>query len=107
MPYTQLGIPFRAGSQASYRGAEHAARKRGAKQRRLLEAYFTAGARGLTDAEAATAAGLPVQSVCSLRNAVKDCGLLEKSGARMGAWGVEVTVWTLTAAGVAAMRSAA
>jgi hypothetical protein len=99
MSYTQAGLPFRDGSQASYRGAVHAARRRGEKMRRLLRAYDDAGALGLTDAEAAIAAHLPVQSVCSLRNAAKDCGLVEKHGERPGAWGVHVTVWRLTTAG--------
>lgn len=107
MSYTDEGLPFQDGSQASYRGAIHAGRRRSEKMRALLSAYADAGARGLTDAEAVDRARLPLSSICSLRNGAKDCGLVEKHGERMGTYGVLVTVWILTAAGVAAAREAA
>lgn len=90
MGYTEQGLPFQSTSQASYRGAVHAALMRGVKTQRLLDAYADAGTRGLTDAEASHATGLPVQSVCSLRNGLMNCAVVRRAGDRLGPWGVMV-----------------
>lgn len=97
MPHTQDGLPFASGSHTSYQSAVQLRRegKRGAKMRRLLEAYSAAGARGLTDLEASDRTGLPVQSITSLRNAAIDCGLVRRDGQRMGRYQKMNYVWIL------------
>ena len=81
MPHTQQGLPFAKRSQTSYRAAVAEAARRAEKTRRYLQALVAAGARGLTDVETIGAvadaiAGLQVSSVCSIRNAAMDCGLV-------------------------------
>lgn len=76
MPHTQQGLPFAKRSQTSYRAAVAEAARRAEKTRRYLQALVTAGARGLTDVEASQMTGLQVSSVCSIRNAAMDCGLV-------------------------------
>jgi hypothetical protein len=107
MPYTEQSLPFQSGSQSSYRGAQHAARRRGEKLMLLLGAYVTAGSNGLTGHEAVARTGLPMQSICSLRAALKDANEIRPCGQRMGAYGVPVDVHVVTEAGVLAHRSAA
>ena len=94
MPYQQA-IPFAKGSHTSHKAAVAIRRSgtRTEKQRRLLQAFRDAGERGLTIQEAAIVTGLPVQSVCSLRHAAEDCGLLVKSGERIGTFGKSNQVW--------------
>lgn len=95
MPHTQDGLPFAPGSHTSYQSAVQLRQegKRGQKMRRLLEAYQAAGARGLTDAEAAALCSLPLSSICSLRNAAIDCELLAKAEIRIGKYGKPNQAW--------------
>ena len=99
MPY-QDGLPFARDSHTSYKAAVALRRDgtRGVKLRRLLTAYREAGEDGLTDHEAAFLTGLPLQSICSLRNAAVDCGLVRKAGERVGHFGKANQVW-ITASG--------
>jgi len=98
-------VPAQRTSHASRRSAERliARRAQGPKLRRLLLAYADAGARGATASEIEEAAGLMVQSICSLRKAAVDRGWLVAIGERMGRHGVEQTVHRLTEAGRAAL----
>lgn len=95
----QFGIPFANGSHTSFQSAVQLRQegKRGQKMRRLLEAYQAAGARGLTNAEAAEMTGLPLQSVCSLMHAAVDCELLTKADIRIGKYGKPNQAWRLMA----------
>ena len=94
MPY-QDGLPFARDSHTSFKAAVALRHEgtRGEKMQRLLDAYAVAGARGLTDHEAARQTGLPLQSICSLRNGAADCGLVEKAGERTGPHGKTNRVW--------------
>lgn len=107
MAYHQNGLPFATGSHSSYRGAQHAAVRRGQKLMHLLRAYLRAGERGLTGHEAVAATGLPMSSLCSLRCALRDAGELRREGERMGLYGVSVDVDVITAAGRVAVAEAA
>lgn len=95
MPFTNLGLPFARDSHTSFKAAESVAVRRGEKMQRLLTAYRQAGSRGLTDQEASEATGLPVQSICSLRNAAADCELVVRDGERLGIYGKANSVWRL------------
>jgi len=106
VPHTQQGLPFRTGSHSSYRGALHAGSRRGEKVRCVFAAYAEAGEPGLLDEEVASRCGLPRSSVCSLRGALMDAGLVARVGERLGSYGVVVNAYGLTAAGIAAWRSA-
>jgi hypothetical protein len=94
MPYQQA-IPFARGSHTSYKAARALNREgtRGKKLRRLIEAYRVAGEAGFTNLEASDVTSLPLQSVCSLRAAAADCGLLEKAGERVGRFGKSNQAW--------------
>jgi hypothetical protein len=94
MPY-QLGIPYAQDSHTSHQAAIQLRRegRRGEKMRRLLEAYRLAGERGMTDLEASDATGLPLQSICSLRNAAVDCELVTKTEIRIGKYGKPNQAW--------------
>jgi hypothetical protein len=96
VPY-QDGLPFARDSHTSFKAAVALRQDgtRGRKMQRLLEAYRKAGERGLIDSEAAEAARLPLSSVCSLRNAAADCGLLVKAGERMGRYRKANQVWVI------------
>jgi hypothetical protein len=91
----QQGIPFASGSHTSYQAAVALRKegKRGEKMRRLIDAYRAAGERGLTDLEAAEKCSLPLQSVCSLRNAAVDCELVTKGEIRIGKYGKPNQAW--------------
>jgi hypothetical protein len=99
MPFTQSGLPFARGSHTSHKAAVSAGRTRGAKVAALMALYRAAGPPGLTDPEASRALSkacdciVPVQSICSLRNALVEDGIIGKAGERVGDFGKAVTVW--------------
>lgn len=78
MGYVQEGLPFAAGSHTSYLAAVAERVRRREKTARYLRALEAAGTDGLTDWEAHVATGLQVSSICSIRNACIDCGLVVK-----------------------------
>lgn len=78
MPFTQAGLPFAPGSHTSHAAAAAERVRRREKTARYLRALETAGVEGLTDWEAHVATGLQVSSICSIRNACIDCGLVVK-----------------------------
>jgi hypothetical protein len=98
MPYIQY-VPFTPGSHTSYKAAVSVSKTRGVKIAHLMGLYRQAGLVGLTDPEArrqlseAVGAGVPVSSICSLRGALMDQGLVGKAGERMGDFGKRVQVW--------------
>jgi len=106
--WTDQGLPFVGRTprsrQASYSGARVAARGRGVKVRWYLR-LLKIGPH--TDREAACAldqivAG--VSSICSIRNALKDAGLVEAGGHVLAPTGAKNTRWRLTSAGRAAVE---
>lgn len=72
MSTPQLGLPFSGRSPISRHhsalAAQQASAGRVTKTLRYLEILQHAGARGLTDHEAAAAMGVPLSSICSIRN---------------------------------------
>lgn len=78
MGYVQEGLPFARGSHTSYVAALAEAPRRRAKTHAYLRALEAAGANGLTDWGAHVGTGLQVSSICSIRNACIDCGLVVK-----------------------------
>lgn len=81
MPYSQDGLPFAAGSHTSHLAAVAERARRKEKTARYLRALEAAGTEGLTDWEAHVTTGLQVSSICSIRNACIDCGLVVRCGA--------------------------
>lgn len=73
--WTQSGLPFQgatpASRHASWTGAEAAAVTRMAKTARYIAVVKAAGSEGITDHLAAERTGLPLQSINSIRNALK------------------------------------
>lgn len=71
---TQFGLPWQGTTpgarHASWMGAEAAAKGRRAKTARYITIVRAAGDTGITDHQAADRAGLPLQSVNSIRNAL-------------------------------------
>jgi hypothetical protein len=97
-------VPYQRTSHTSHKAAVALARKgRGPKMQRLLRAYVAAGARGLNDSEAHGVTNLLRSSLCSLRKALAEPGLIAKAGERMGAYGMQQTIWVATEAGRAAV----
>lgn len=95
MPYTDQSLPF-AGTTAisrhnSYKAAVAAQQARGAKTRRYLDWLRHAG--HATDQGAAECLGWPLQSICSIRNALVDANLVRAEGTQRGRYGRSVTVW--------------
>jgi hypothetical protein len=111
-------VPFAPGSHTSWFSALIEARsgRRGRKTRAYLLELAGANHVGLSDPEAAVAIsrrlglgdrGMPVQSICSIRNAVIDALLVEKAGLTAGSWGKPVQRWRLNSAGRAAAEALA
>jgi hypothetical protein len=97
MSYTEQGLPFATGSNTSYKAAVSASARRGVKTAAYLRLLAEGGR---TDHEAAAALGLPLSSVCSIRNGAVDCGLVVRgSEERLSPWGRSCAVWVLTSAG--------
>ena len=76
----------------SWLSAQHAARTRGEKSLRYLQALTEAGEWGLTDWEAASLLGWPLSSVCSIRNGARGCvrPAAERGLSPFGRW---ITRW--------------
>ena len=104
MPYTETGgLPFAAGSQESYNAAKNAEATRGEKTRRYLRC-LRHGAKA--DFEAAAATGLPIQSICSIRNSAMTLLLVKGTDERRTSeHGQACKVWSLTLAGDAVLRA--
>lgn len=97
MPYTfdNYQIPFSGvtpqSRQNSYKAAVAQRSTRGRKKVRML-AYIRE--HGLvTDQGLCEALGLPMQSVCSLRCALRDQGLVRYVDSAIGIYGHRVSVW--------------
>lgn len=104
MPHTNLGLPFAAGSHTSHKAAVSAAVTRKTKTARYLRLLAEKGAR--TDHEAHQALGLPLSSICSIRNNVVDCGLVVRGvEERTSPYGRACATWRLTDAGARAVRA--
>ncbi len=97
MPYTSdsYQLPFSGSSpqtrHTSYRAAVAQRSTRGTKKIAML-AYIRQ--HGLvTDQGLAEGLRLPIQSVCSLRNALASEGLIRVAGETTGIYGRPVTLW--------------
>lgn len=103
MAYTDSHLPFAAGSHESYQAAVTAEATRGEKTREYLRALR---AGGKTDHEAAAATGLPLSSICSIRNGAMVLHLVRKTNDRRESQhGQPCRVWALTLAGEAVLRA--
>jgi hypothetical protein len=101
MAYTSQSLPFAAGSHESYQAAVRAEATRETKTRAYIRLLARRGP--LTDHEARASLGLPLSSICSIRNGTVKCGLVEKGGyAKQGPYDRACRVWQLTDAGRAA-----
>lgn len=104
-PYA-MGLPFAPGSHESYMACVHASATRATKTRAYLRWLYRQGPQ--TDHEARAALGLPLSSVCSIRNGAMAAGLVEKGATtRRSPYGVQCRVWILNRAGrlaVSAMK---
>lgn len=94
MPYLNDDprLPFAAGSHTSYKAAEQAQRGHGEKTQRYLRVLQEFGP--LSDFQAAELVGVPVQSICSIRNSVK--AKLVRAGTTTGPYrNLQVQLWRL------------
>lgn len=104
MPYTEMSLPFAKGSHTSRKAAVAASASRQTKTARYLRHLAKAGPQ--TDWEASIALGLPLSSICSIRNGAIQCGLVERgSTERPSPYGKACSVWYLTVAGRLAVKS--
>ena len=95
------GYAHRNASRTERLAARSVTRTRGKAKLRLLQAYVSAGSRGLTDWEAVRLTGLPMSSVNSCRNALLLDRFLEASGAeRLSPYDKPVQVWRASQAGI-------
>lgn len=103
-------VPYAKGSHTSCKAARDLAQSgtRGAKTWKYLQA-LAAAPDGLTDAHAAAIVGVPLSSVCSIRNGAMQNipQLVERGEETMGQFGKSVYRWTLTSAGITLIRGAA
>jgi hypothetical protein len=101
LDFEAAAIPFQAGSHTSFKAARWLDAKgdRPLKVQRLMNAYREAGEGGLNDSEASAVTTLPRSSICSLRACLANCGLVERAGERVGAYGIRQTVHRITQAG--------
>jgi hypothetical protein len=105
MPYTEMGLPFQsgAGAHTSRKAAVAAQASRQTKTSRYLRHLAKVGPQ--TDWEASVALGLPLSSVCSIRNGAINCGLVERgSTERPSPFGKACAVWLITIAGRLAVK---
>ncbi len=103
MPHTEQGLPFAKDSHESYQAAVHATASRETKTRAYLRFIYRGPA---TDHEARAGLGLPLSSICSIRNGAMKCGLVEKGETtRESPYGVQCRVWVLSRAGRAAVMA--
>lgn len=104
MPYIEQGLPFAARSHTSRKAAVAAAASRQTKTQRYLRHLAKAGPQ--TDWEASIALGLPLSSICSIRNGAIHCDLVERgSTERPSPFGKACSVWYLTVAGRLAVKA--
>lgn len=104
MPHTQEGLPFARGSHTSHKAAVSAAANRKTKTARYLKHLAKVGPQ--TDWEASVALGLPLSSICSIRNNSIHCGLVDRgSTERPSPFGKACSVWYLTIAGRLAIKA--
>jgi RIO-like serine/threonine protein kinase len=100
VPHTdaQPALPFSGKTPRSrnnsYRAAVSASSTRVAKRLRYLA--WLKSVKQATDQGAAEALGLPLSSICSIRNSLVDHGLVTAIGDAMGAYGKRITVWSAT-----------
>ena len=92
----------RRGDRAtSIAGARAVAYRAGSQKALLLSAYAIAGARGLTDEEAAAAAGLSIRSCYWKRcGELRQDGYIAEAGKRPGEAGVDRIVCAITSTGL-------
>lgn len=102
MPYTDSAtgmLPFSGRTPRqrhnSYAAAMGQRSTRGVKKRAMLE-YFRQHGR-CTDQGLAEGLGIPINSICSLRNALCSEGLLQHVDTAVGKYGFKVSVYRLTA----------
>lgn len=93
MPYTdtQPALPFRAGSQTSYRAAMSARPSQVRKMDRLRELYAARGP--MSDPLVSALTGWPRSTVCPVRNAIK--AELVKDGWGYSQYGRACQMWRL------------
>lgn len=97
MPYTQdsLALPFSGRSPRqrhnSYRAALAQRSTRGVKKLKMLA--FVRQVGRVTDQGLADGLSLPIQSVCSLRNALCSENLVRCVDSAVGKWGHRVSVY--------------
>lgn len=76
MPYTSSSLPFSGSTPISRHhsalAAEHASVHRGKHTRAYLALLTQVGESGVTDHQAAQMLGLPLSSICSIRNGCSD-----------------------------------
>lgn len=103
MPHTQSGLPFAAGSHESYVAAVRADASRQTKTVQYLRWLARRGPG--TDHDARAALGLPLSSICSIRNGAITCGLVEKGNyAKPGPYERVCRVWQLSDSGRAVVE---
>jgi len=90
MPYTSEGLPFAPRSHTSYKAAIQAEPSRASKTAKYLKLLTV---RACSDHEAAEALGLPLSSICSIRNGCKN--QLVKAGTTISLYGRSVDRWRL------------
>lgn len=105
MPYTDAGLPFASGSHESHQAAVKASASRETKTRAYLRLLYRRGP--LTDHEARAALGLPLSSICSIRNGAIHAGLVDKGETTRPSpfGGNACRVWVLNSAGRAAVAA--
>jgi hypothetical protein len=97
MPYVD-GLPFAQGSHESFKAAVHAKATRGEKTAAYLRFLKVHGPA--IDHDAAKALGVPLSSICSIRNGAIADGLVSKGyTTRIGPYGLACRVWDLTPRG--------
>lgn len=88
MPYTEQNLPFARGSHTSYQAAIAVEKTRGKQTARYLALLATGS---YSDHQAAEHLGLPLQSICSIRNGCRD--QLVKAGQVVSPYGRTVDCW--------------
>lgn len=107
MPYAKLNgtleLPFSGRSPRarhnSYKAALSQASTRGSKKLRVFAFIRQHGL--VTDQGIEEGCQIPINSVCSIRNALMSEGLIEEAGDTIGRYGRTVTVWKIRGASVA------
>jgi hypothetical protein len=104
MGITRQGDLFATGSHTSYTAAVATHPRRGAQARRYLQLLGTRGP--LTDHEAQRGLGVPLASICAIRNTLITAQLVTRGfETRRGPYGHRNQTWELTREGEAAVRA--